>query len=113
MILHRLFNVYKVDPSLKYPSDEEERELFIEVRKLASELKLELYLPPKHTFPCRIVKHSVFVTAEGKVTPCCFLPELYLGDALEQGVGEVLRSKAYADFVKNMKKHPICSKCEW
>jgi len=113
VILHRLFNVHKVDPSIKYISAEEEDELFDEIRELARVLKLELYLPPKHSFPCRIVKRSIFVTVDGEVTPCCFLPEFYLGNALEQGVGKVMRSKAYAEFVKNMKQHPICSKCQW
>lgn len=113
VILHRLFNVYKVDPSIEYISAEEEDELFDKVRRLARELKLELYLPPKHSFPCRIVKRSIFVTVEGEVTPCCFLPEFYLGNALEQGVAKVMRSKVYAEFVKNMKQHPICSKCQW
>ena len=113
VILHRLFNVYKVDPTLKYLSAEEEEQLFAEVKRLAGMLKLELYLPPKHSFPCRIVKRSIFVTVEGKVTPCCFLPEFYLGNALEEGVGKVMRSKAYTNFVKNMKQHPICSRCQW
>ncbi len=113
VILHRLFNVYKVDPAIEYLSADEEEGLFTEVSRLARGLKLELYLPPKHSLPCRIVKRSIFVTAEGKVTPCCFLPEFYLGNALEQGVGGVMRSKAYTDFVKNMKKHPICGQCQW
>lgn len=113
VILHRLFNVYKVDSSVKYISEEEEEELFARLRQLASLLKLELYLPPKHSYPCRIVKRSIFVTLEGKVTPCTYLPEFYLGDALEQGVSKVMHSKAYSDFVKNMKNHPICSKCQW
>ena len=113
VLLHRLFNVYKVDPSVKYISEEEEEELFTRLRQLASLLKLELYLPPKHSYPCRIVKRSIFVTLEGKVTPCTYLPEFYLGDALEQGVSKVMHSKAYSDFVKNMKNHPICSKCQW
>ena len=113
VILHRLFNVYKVNPNIEYLSTEEEEQLFVEVRQLARTLKLELYLPPKHSFPCRIVKRSIFVTVEGKVTPCCFLPEFYLGNALEEGVGKVMRSKAYTEFVKNMKQHPICSKCQW
>jgi Predicted Fe-S oxidoreductases len=113
IILHRLFNVYKVDPSAKYISEEEEEELFTRLRQLANLLKLELYLPPKHSYPCRIVKRSIFVTVDGKVTPCIYLPDLYLGDALEQGVSKVMHSKAYSDFVKNMKNHPICSKCFW
>ena len=113
MILHRLFNVYKIDPAIKYPSVAEEEELFADVGRLAKALKLELYLPPKHSLPCRIVKRSIFVTVEGEITPCCFLPDFSLGNALGWGVGEVMRSKAYADFVENMKGHPICSKCRW
>ena len=113
VILHRLFNVYKVDPTVEYISAEEEEKLFAEIKQLARRLKLELYLPPKHTYPCRIVKRSIFVTAEGRVTPCTYLSEFYLGNALEEGVGKVMRSKAYAEFVKNMKQHPICSRCQW
>ena len=113
VILHRLFNVYKVDPTVEYISAEEEKELFAEMKQLARRLKLELYLPPKHSYPCRLVKYSIFVTVEGWVTPCCFLPEFYIGNALEQGVGEIMRSKAYIDFTKNMTGHPICSKCRW
>ena len=113
VILHRLFNVYKVDSSVKCISEEEEEELFARLRQSASLLKLEMYLPPKHSYPCRIVKRSIFVTLEGKVTPCTYLPELYIGDALEQGVSKVMHSKEYTDFVKNIKNHPICSKCQW
>ena len=113
VILHRLFNVYKVDPAMKYISAEEEDELFAEVRRLANILKLEIYIPPKHSYPCRIVKRSIFVTADGRVTPCTYLSEFYLGSAFEQGVDKIMRSKAYADFVKNMKTHPICSRCQW
>ena len=98
---------------MEYISQEEENKLFIEVRQLARRLKLEIYLPPKHSFPCRIIKRSIFVTANGKVTPCCFLPEFYVGSAFEQGVEMSMRSKAYTEFVRDMKKHPICSKCQW
>ena len=113
VILHRLFNIYKVDSSAKCLSNGEENELFTQVKELVKKLKLRVYLPPKHSFPCRIVKRSIFVTVEGEVTPCCYLPEFSLGNAMEQGVREIMRSEAYAEFVKNMKNHPICSKCQW
>jgi len=113
VILHRLFNVSKVDPGIEYISSEEEEELFAELRRAAKILKLELYLPPRHSVPCRIIKRSIFVTVEGNVTPCCFLPEFFLGNALETGVRNIIRSKGYMEFVKNMKRHPICSKCQW
>jgi len=113
VILHRLFNIYKVDTSVKYISEEEEEHLFAKLRRSANSSRLELYLPPKHSYPCRIVKRSIFVTVEGKVTPCSYLPDFQLGDALEQGISEVMHSDAYTAFVKNMRNHPICSKCQW
>ena len=111
VILHRLFNVYKVDPDMEYISIEEEKELFIEVKRLARKRSLKLYLPPEHSLPCRLVKRSIFVTARGQVAPCCLLPEFYMGDALREGVQKIIRSKRYADFVETMEEHPICSKC--
>jgi len=113
VVLHRLFNVYGVDPSVKYITAEEEQELFARLRWLAGSRKLEMYLPSKHAYPCRIVERSIFVTVEGKVTPCTYLPDVYLGDALEQGVDKVMQSRVYKDFIKNMKNHPICSRCQW
>ena len=113
IIFHRLFNVYKVDPSIEYISAEEEEALFAEIRQLVRVLRVETYLPPKHTYPCRIVKRSIFVTVDGMVTPCTYLSEFYLGSALEQGVTKIMRSKAYTEFVRNMKQHSICSKCQW
>jgi MoaA/NifB/PqqE/SkfB family radical SAM enzyme len=113
VVLHRLFNVYGVDASIEAASDEEERELFAEVVQLAARLRLELYLPPKLTSPCQVVRHSIFVTAEGKATPCCFLPEFYLGDALSQGVARIMRSREYTTFVKNMVNFHICGRCPY
>ncbi len=113
VILHKLFNVYNVDPTMEYISVKEEKFLFIEVKKLARKRRLKLYLPQRHSLPCRAVNRCVFVTTKGKVTPCCFLPELYLGDAFEEGLEKIIRSKRYADFVKTMREHPICSRCRW
>ena len=112
-ILHRLFNVYNVDKGFENLSKrEEEEELFKKIKRIERELKFKIYLPKKHALPCRIVKYTVFVTFNGKVTPCCFLPEVYIGDA-EAGVGNILRSEEYRNFVANMKNHAICSKCVW
>ena len=113
VILHRLFNAYKVDPTVEYISAEEEKELFIEVRRLARRWKLKVYLPSRHSLPCKVVKRSIFVTAEGKVTPCCFLPEFYVGNALNEGVRQIMRSNEYVKFVRTMSEHPVCSRCRW
>lgn len=113
VILHRLFNAYKIDPNAEYISIEEEKELFREVKRLASKWTLKLYLPQKHSLPCKVVKRSIFVTAEGMVTPCCFLPQFYIGDALNESIREIMRSRTYANFVRTMSENPICSKCRW
>lgn len=111
VVLHRVFNVYKVDPEVMYISVQEEKELFLKVRKLPRKTKVKLYLPPEPSIPCRAVKQSIFVTSEGKITPCPYFPEFYMGDALNGDVKEVIYSDGYIDFIRNMDKHPVCSQC--
>ncbi len=113
IVLHRLFNLHSVDPSFEYISEGEEKELFQELKSLTKKSKLKIYLPQKHELPCRIVKLSVFVNWKGEVTPCCFLPELALGNAWGSPISSILNSRAYIEFVRNMKGHPICSRCIW
>lgn len=111
-ILHRLFNAYNVDKEFENLSKEEEKELFKKIKRIEKELNFKIYMPKKHTLPCRIVKNTIFVTYNGKATPCCFLPEFYIGDGGE-GVRNILRSKEYLNFIVNMKNHEVCSKCVW
>jgi len=105
-VLHRLF---KVHPSVGYISAEEEKELFKKAKELAKELKIKLYLPPRPSIPCIAVNYSIFVTVEGKITPCPYLLELYLGDAFNDDVKGIYLKKI--NFIKNMSKHPVCNKC--
>lgn len=111
-VLHRLFNTYNVNKEFKSLSKKEEVELFDKVKALEKELNFKIYLPKKHTLPCRVVKSTIFVTYDGKVTPCCFLPEFYVGD-IEEGMRNIFRSKEYRNFLVNMKIHSVCSKCIW
>jgi len=111
LVLHRVFNVWEANPATAYISIQEEQELFVKTKRLARELKLKLYLPPKPSIPCRAVKYSTFVTSEGKVTPCPYLPDFYVGDALNGGVRGAIYSQRYRNFVRNMEEHPICSRC--
>ena len=104
-------NIYKVDTGVGYISIQEERVLFVKVKKLARKLKVKLYLPPRPSIPCIAVKHSIFVTSEGNVTPCPYLPEFYMGDALNGGLKDVIYSQRYRTFVRNMKKDSICIRC--
>ena len=104
-------NIYKVDTDVWYISIQEEKELFLKVKKLARELNIKLYLPLEPSIPCRAVKYSIFVTSAGKITSCPYLPEFYMGDAFTGGVKDVIYSEGYRTFVRNMREHPICSKC--
>ena len=113
VILHRLFNLYGVDSEAKCLSVEDEKDFFKEIRKIARSVKIELHLPRRHSLPCSIVKRSIFVTVDGKVTPCTYLLEEYLGDALQETIKGILKSRRYADFIRKMKQHPICGKCRW
>jgi sulfatase maturation enzyme AslB (radical SAM superfamily) len=111
VVLHRVFDMRQVGPETGYISVQDEKRLFARVKNLARKLRLKLYLPPEPSTPCRAVKQSLFVTCEGNVTPCPYLPGLCLGGALNGGLKEVISSDRYRGFVKNMKNHPVCSKC--
>lgn len=112
VVLHRVFNIHKRDPEVGYISIQEQRELFVKVKKLARQLKVKLYLPPQPSIPCRAVKYSIFVTSEGKVNPCPYFPEFYMGDALNGGgLKEVIYSNKHIKFIKNMGKNSICREC--
>jgi MoaA/NifB/PqqE/SkfB family radical SAM enzyme len=113
VILHRLFNLYGLDSEAECLSGEDENDLFEEIREMAGLLRINVYLPKRHSLPCMIVKRSIFVTVDGKVTPCTYLPREYLGDALQEGVKTVMQSMNYAYFVRTMKQHPLCSLCRW
>ncbi len=107
ILLHRLF---KVHPNVEYISAEEEKKLFKKAKELAKELKIKLYLPPRPSIPCVAVIYSIFITVEGKITPCPYLLEVYLGDIFNQDDVKNIYLKKIK-FIKSMSKHPICNKC--
>ena len=111
VVLHRIFDIRQAGPDTRYISVQDEKMLFRRVKNLARRVKLKLYLPPEPSIPCRAVRYSLFVTSEGKITPCPYLPEFYMGDAFREEVKEVICSNRYINFIKNMDKHPVCSKC--
>ncbi|MCK4541199.1 MAG: radical SAM protein [Spirochaetales bacterium] len=111
VVLHRVFNVYKADREVEYISVQEEKELFLKVKRLAKELNIKLHLPPEPSIPCKAVKHSVFVTCKMKVTPCPYLSEVYVGDVRNGGIVQIIHSNRYINFIKNMDKHPMCTRC--
>ena len=104
-------NIYKVDTDVGYISIQEETELFVKVEKLARKANMKLYLPPEPSIPCRAVKHSIFVTSGGNVTPCPYLPEFYMGDVFNGGLRDDIYWQRHRNFVGNMRKHHVCSRC--
>ena len=111
VVLHRVFDIQRANPDTGYISVQEERVLFRNVKKAARDLKIKLYLPPEPSIHCRAVKYSLFVTSGGKISPCPFLPEFYMGDAFNGDLQEVITSQRYKQFVKDMREHPVCGRC--
>lgn len=107
IVLHRLFNVYKVDPAIEYITKKEEKTLFNKVKKIG---RKKVYLPTKHLKPCRIAFHTMFVTWECMQCSCVYLSENYLGDARTDYATML---KRHLRFISGMKKHEVCRKCIW
>jgi len=105
VVIHRVFNVYKVDPDVEYVSPKEERELFKRLKR-----KKRVYLPTKHMKPCRVVTFTFFVTWDLKQCPCVYLSETYLGDAR---TSYLTMLKRHLKFVAGMRRHEICRRCFW
>jgi len=111
VVLHRVFDTQQAGHETGYIFVQDEKMLFRRVKNLARKLKLKLYLPPEPSIPCRAFRQSLFVTSEGKITPCPYLPDSYMGDAFNGGLKEVICSERYRSFLRDMHKHPVCSKC--
>lgn len=109
--LHQLFDLYGVDPGVKSLSQSDYIELFKYARSLGRMLGMKVFFSKKHKIPCRIVRYSLFVTWDGYLTPCCFLPNYHFGNVLDTDLKDILISERYKDFVKNMANNEICKRC--
>lgn len=111
LVLHRVFNINNAAHEFEYISPQEEKDLFANVKRLAKKNGVKLFLPPEPSMPCRAVKHGIFVSVDGKLSPCPYLYNVCMGDTLDGGVKKVIYSNKYIKYIKNMGKHPICTKC--
>ena len=59
---------------------------------------------------CPVTYDSVYVTAEGCITPCCALPKYVIGDALDQDIGEIWSSHGFKSFRRDQRK--ACAHCD-
>ena len=107
--IHRIFHLYNSE--FKPLSTHREKQLFQKINALTKNHRMKLILPKKHSYPCRIAKNCIFVTWDAKLTPCCFMPNNYLADALKVSIKEVVKSREYKEFIRNMNSHPVCSRC--
>jgi MoaA/NifB/PqqE/SkfB family radical SAM enzyme len=60
---------------------------------------------------CPQLLEYAYVTIDAKVTPCCHLPRLILGDLRTKTLPEIWRSDAYKRFRKNYKTTETCRDC--
>ncbi len=51
-----------------------------------------------------------YITREGKVTPCCLLPEKPVGDALREDLQAVWNSEPYRHFREHYRE--TCGNCD-
>jgi MoaA/NifB/PqqE/SkfB family radical SAM enzyme len=108
--VHRLFDLYGVDSAVRHLSPSEERELIKNIKSLCRRSKIKVILPKKHRIPCRGIKYCTFITWDGYLTPCCFLPNNHLGNVLNTDINDILKFEK-ENFVRNMGHDEICKEC--
>ena len=59
---------------------------------------------------CPLLLDMVNVTSEGKITPCCFLPNQHVGDLMETDIETIWHSKEFGEF-REIQEHR-CSDCD-
>jgi len=109
--LHRLFDLYGVDPSVKSLDQPDDIKLFNDARALGKRLGMKVFFSKRHETPCKVIRYSLFISWDGYLTPCCFRPNYHFGNVLDTDLNDILRSERYKNFVKNMVKDEICRRC--
>jgi MoaA/NifB/PqqE/SkfB family radical SAM enzyme len=59
---------------------------------------------------CGMPYDTLYVTVEGKATPCCSLPKYYVGDARSEALREIWSGGALAHFHRNQAR--ACGSCD-
>jgi len=120
----------KYDPNLRRPGALEEERIFEEADRLARARGIQLdwlqYGVSRGIvrFFYRLLRKKLhrsgryclktfdytYVTREGKMTPCCLLPEKPVGDALTDGIDAVWNNADYRHFRENYRD--TCGNCD-
>lgn len=59
---------------------------------------------------CLRTFNDVYINEDGRVTPCCALPLMEMGNILEDGLDAIWKNEKFRNFRINQKK--ICGKCD-
>lgn len=120
----------KYDPNLKRPSLAEEERIFQKADRLARQSGIQLdwlqYSVSRGLvrFFYRLLRKRLhqsgryclktfdytYVNREGKVTPCCLLPQTQMGDALTTDLKTIWKNDAYQNFRENYRD--TCGNCD-
>lgn len=101
-----------------------------EIEKLAEKLNIRVDFAPffaftgakKHLYnlftkaffsmgKCLKILNYLYITHDGKVTPCCALPKLYVGDILKEDLKAIWNGDKIKKFRRGVKKY--CGKCNF
>lgn len=108
------------DSSLFRPSLEEERHIIKSAKKEAQRLGLKIFSINDQSLLLRLAGHfdrvclrsmdSIYITVDGKVTPCCDLRYYIAGDLLKTELHSIWHGAKFRAFRKN--QLIICQKCD-
>lgn len=68
------------------------------------------------SYECPFLNHELWVSPEGKVSPCCAPDELRqslgnFGNIVNDSLSDVLNSEVYINLVTHYKENPLCQTC--
>lgn len=99
---------------------EEERELLRAAKRMGRRWRVPVWSAIDHSLPMRLAgrfdalclrtDNYVYVDVEGKVTPCCSLWHVKLGDLLERDLSAIWNDPVWDDFFQHQQK--ACGTCD-
>jgi len=107
--------------TVERPSWEEEHLILQTIKKYGRKKNVKVKCVNDQNFIIRIAGHfdkfclkldnTVYITVDGKITPCCILREYILGDVTEKPIVQIWQGHKMREFRKTKSK-TICKKCD-
>lgn len=88
---------------------DKEKAIIPRIKITARELGCDVKLPPDHANPCHLFRYTLFVRWNGDVAPCCYRPDITLGNMLKDNIVKIMVNRA--QFAKRMSRDPVCRIC--